>query len=621
MTRLIAFLLCLPLLLQSQNVNNILRSKTTIANQTLANVYGYAANGKEYALLGAAQGMIIADVTNPDAPVQIVQIPGPNNLWKEIKTYKNFAYCVSEGGQGLQIIDLTNLPAANLSYWSYRGDGAINNQLNKAHALHIDTKKGFLYLYGTNLFSGAPVVLNLEPNPYQPTYAGKFTQLGYVHDGYVENDTMFSGHIYQGLFAVVNMADKANPVLLASQMTPNAFTHNTWLTDDHKTLLTTDEVTNSFLASYDISNLQNIKLLDKIQSNPGSSSIVHNTHIRGNFAITSWYKDGFTITDVSRPANLVQTGNFDTWTAAGTGFEGCWGVYPFLPSGNLIATNINAAGNSNSEWFMVTPTYTRACHLEGTVRSATTLLPLIGVKVEVIGLSPALFENTNIAGEYKMGTIKSGHYTLKMSKSGYQSVENEVYLESGGLILIDELLYPNGNLVVSGKVVNSLDSVAIGGAVLHLYGRSNNNYSATSDANGNFIFPNVVADSYEFVAWGNGFGLFMQNNQVLTKDSVYFVQLYKYHRRGDTVKGRGEAASNPTVSPNPSAGSFSMETENLPIDCEILVCNALGQKVFYQKNATFRSVINFGEFWTKGVYFLKILSKKEILTSEILVKE
>jgi choice-of-anchor B domain-containing protein len=614
MTRLLYFLFFLPTLLIAQNINTVLRSKTTITNQTLANVYGYAANGKEYALLGASQGMIIADVTNPDAPVQIVQIPGPNNLWKEIKTYKNFAYIVSEGGQGVQIVDLSNLPNTNLPFYSYRGDGAIGTQLNKGHALHIDTKKGFLYVYGSNLSSGAPLVFNLEPNPYQPKYAGKFTQLGYVHDGYVDNDTLYSGHIYQGLFAVVNMTDKVNPVLLASQVTPGAFTHNTWPTDDHKTLLTTDEVNNSFLTSYDISDLQNIKLLDKIQSNSGSGSIVHNTHVKGNFAITSWYKDGFTIVDVRRPANLVQTGNYDTWTASGSGFDGCWGVYPFLPSGNLIATNINEAGSSNSEWFVVTPTYVRACHLEGTVRSATTLLPLNGVKVEVVGLSPSLFENTNIAGEYKMGTIKSGHYTLKMSKSGYQSVENEVYLESGSLIIIDELLYPVGNLMVNGKVVNSLDNIGVASATLYLYGNAFN-YSAISDANGNFTFPNVVAGLYQFAASEPNIGLTMLNNQVLVKDSTYLIQLFKLHRRGDTVKGRD--GENETavfeVFPNPFEDVFSLKIiEN----GDVSITNSLGQKIFYKKNALKDEVLTLGENWDNGVYFLKMGEEMRVLVKK-----
>ncbi len=71
----------------AQDYNIQLRSTMDFPGQTLGNICGYAANGREYALIGGSKGLIIVEVTNPDNPVQIVQIPGPDNLWKEIKTY------------------------------------------------------------------------------------------------------------------------------------------------------------------------------------------------------------------------------------------------------------------------------------------------------------------------------------------------------------------------------------------------------------------------------------------------------------------------------------------------------------------------------------------------------
>lgn len=198
----------------SQNINTTFRAKMTFPGQTLANIWGYSANGREYALAGAAKGLIIIDVTNPDNPQQIVQIPGPNNLWKEIKTYGHYAYITSEGGQGIQVVDLSNLPSANLNYHYYTGDGVILGQLNKIHALHIDVTKGFLYAYGGDLFGGGAKIFDLKPDPYNPVYVGKYNQLGYIHDGYAENDTMYAGHIYAGYFSVVNMANKAAPELI-----------------------------------------------------------------------------------------------------------------------------------------------------------------------------------------------------------------------------------------------------------------------------------------------------------------------------------------------------------------------------------------------------------------------
>ena len=69
------------------------------------------------------------------------------------------------------------------------------------------------------------------------------------------------------------------PVGIASVQTSGAFSHNTWLSENNKYLFTTDEINNSFLACYNIEDLQNIELIDKIQSNPGSYSVVHNTYI------------------------------------------------------------------------------------------------------------------------------------------------------------------------------------------------------------------------------------------------------------------------------------------------------------------------------------------------------
>lgn len=167
-------------------------------------------------MVGASKGPVIVDVTNPDVPVQIVQIPGPDNFWKEIKTYSHYAYVVSEGGQGVQIVDLSALPSANLPKKFYTGDGAILNQLNTIHALHIDLAKGFLYAYGSNLFNGGTVILDLN-DPWNPTYVGNFEQLGYIHDGYVDNDTLYAGHINAGIFSIVDMKDKANPMVLNSR--------------------------------------------------------------------------------------------------------------------------------------------------------------------------------------------------------------------------------------------------------------------------------------------------------------------------------------------------------------------------------------------------------------------
>ncbi len=408
----------------------------TFPNQHLANVWGYtASNGAEYALVGGFQGTTIVDISNPSSPSVITTIAGPGSDWREIKTYENYAYVVSEGGGGVQIIDLNNLPGTNLANYNYYCSvPGFATPLNKGHALHVDETAGFLYVYGSNIDAGKPVVINLQPDPYNPTYAGRLAALAYAHDGYADDNFMYAGHIYNGQFSIVDFTNKSNPVVIATQQTPGNFTHNTWLSGS--TLFTTDEVSGSYLTSYDISNTSNITELDRIRSNPGSGVIAHNTYItNNNYAVTSWYKDGFTIVDVDRPANMVQVGNYDTYpNDVGNGFEGCWGVYPFFPSGTIITSNIRKFGTNDGELMVFSANYVRGCYLEGTVRN-TAGNPLTKTQVEILGTNGLEAGNNN--GEYKMGLLTPGTYTARASKLGYLSQDMVVDLSTGQLVLQD----------------------------------------------------------------------------------------------------------------------------------------------------------------------------------------
>ncbi|MFN0034640.1 MAG: choice-of-anchor B family protein [Saprospiraceae bacterium] len=613
----------------AQNLNTTFRHKISYPGQTLANVWGHVADGKEYALVGGAQGLIILDITNPDAPQQIAQIPGPNNLWKEIKTYQNYAYIVSEGGQGIQIVNLAGLPSPTLPSKFYKGDGVILDQLNKIHALHIDETKGFLYAWGGELFGGAAKIFDLKPDPYNPVYVGKYDQLGYVHDGYVDNDTMYSGHIYAGQFAIVNMADKSAPELINTQTTPGAFTHNTWLANDRRTIFATDEVNNSFLSAWDVSDPTDIKLLDKIQSNPGSNSMVHNTYIRDNWAVTSWYKDGFTIVDITRPDNLVQVGNHDTYPSEqGGGSAGCWGVYHNFPSGTIIASNINVGGAG--ELWIVTPNYVRACYLEGKITDAITGNPLQGAQIQVVGTNPLLQESSATNGIYKTGQEAEGYYKVLVSKPGYQDFETFVYLQRGEVVVLDVPLFPNGLLHVSGTVIRHKDSLPVEGAKVWLYGGPNF-ASATTDAVGAFSIQNVAPGTYYVVASAPGIGIGILAGQTIVSDTSFWIELSIPHRR-DAVQAvsrngipgeEGLFLENNflKIRQNPFETETVLEYELAAEGGSLTLLNGLGQTLQTFTLSGTVGQLTLGDGLAAGVYFAVLKMGAEVLEVKKLVKK
>jgi len=429
--------------IMAQDSNCTFRSVKYYPSETLGNIWGYADSlGNEYALVGGRTGLSIVNVTNPDSIYQVVKIPGPINLWKEIKTYRHYAYVTTEGGGGLQIVNLANLPDSNLAVTTWAPNFAGNN-LDNIHALHIDNGK--VYLYGSNLANGGIVVGDLT-NPWSPQIVNIYDG-AYVHDGIVRNDTAYAGEIYNGVFRVLNM-NQFPPTVLNQQATPNNFTHNTWLSDDSKYLFTTDERDNSFLAAYDVSDITDIKFIDKIQTNPGSNSIVHNTYYKDGYCVTSWYTEGFTIVDAHRPHNLVQVGKYDTFFGSGGGFHGAWGVYPYLPSGNVLVSNMDTIvgplQNNAGALYVVSPNYTRAAYLEGIVRDSVTNAPINNAAVNIFSADPSSITASNASGGFATGTHLQGTYSVSFTKNGYIPKTIQVNFTPGVVDSLEVKLVPIG---------------------------------------------------------------------------------------------------------------------------------------------------------------------------------
>lgn len=505
--------------LSAQNYNIDLRSEMEFPGQTVANIWGYTdADGNEYALVGTSNGMTIVNVTDPENPVQITQIPGPNSEWKEIRTYGHFAYVATEGGGGIQIVDLSDLPSATLNYHSFTGGG-----LNTIHALQVDQTSGFLYLYGSNLVNGGAYVLDLNDDPYNPTVAGSYNSF-YIHDGFADNDTLYAAQINNGNMTIIDFTDKSNPITLAVQQTPGNFTHNTWPNADHSAILTTDEVNNSYLTSYDITDLGNIEELDRFQTAPGSGSIVHNTEVLGDFAITSWYTEGVSIVDFSHPDNLIQVAKYDTYAPAGNGFDGCWGAYPYFPSGTIVAGNITPG-----KIYVLSPVYTHACYLEGLVTDAATGNPINNVNIGITGGDPLAADKTDASGIFKTGQVQAGTFTVTFSRAGYLSQSVEAELVNGQLTYLEIQLVPLGSFAFNGVVLDSETGAGIANAKVLVVG-TEDEYELTTNASGQFNINSVLSDTYQVYAGSWGWHEAVQENVVVAAPATVTLTLEKGYK-------------------------------------------------------------------------------------------
>ena len=430
---------CLLLILFSATVSaqNNIDSLSHIDYQALHNanlndVWGYVDElGNEYAIVGTSKGTSVVDVTDPSNPFEVFWIAGSESIWRDPSVHGDYAYITTEASDGLLIIDLSPLPLSTVLPTTLY-TGPAGSPWQSAHTCFVD-ENGFAYIFGANRGNGGAIILDIQTDPMNPIEVGDF-DTWYVHDGFVRNDTMYLAHISDGFFSLVDVTVKASPILLGTKTTPNNFTHNIWPSDNGQFVFTTDEISGAFIAAYDISDPLNIVEVDRIQNSPGQGVLPHNTHVLYNYLVTSYYADGIVIHDITHPNNIVKVGSYDTYPTQTTGFDGCWGVYPFFSSGTILAADITEG------LFILKPTYIQASYLEGTVTDASTLAPLNNVNVQIV--SNDQIDHSNKLGAYATGILGVGNYSVTYSKVGYFPQTVSVVLSQAVITIQDIQLVP-----------------------------------------------------------------------------------------------------------------------------------------------------------------------------------
>ena len=487
----------------------------SIHNSDLSDIWGWSNGNQEYAIVGVNNGTSVVDVTNPANPTEVFYEPGMNSIWRDIKTYNGYAYVTTEAQNGLLIIDLNSLPGntnLNTSYYT----GPNSNQWESAHNLYID-ENGICYIFGANRGNGGCIMLDLNTNPMNPSEVGEIDDW-YVHDGVARGDTLYLAHITDGFMTMWDISTIGSPVMLGQQTTPGNFSHNLWMSDDGNYIYTTDEITNGYIGEYDITDPNNMTELDRIQSSPGMDVIPHNVHFIDDYIVSSYYRDGVVIHDVSNKGNMVEVGNFDTApNFSGDGFNGCWGVYPWLPSGNIIASDIEKG------LYVLSVSYQRGCFLEGEVTDLSNVSPINGASVEILGTS--VVDQSSIIGEYATGYATAGTYDVVYSHPQYISdTLFGVFLANGLVNVQDVQLVPLQGFSLTVLTENLLLNEIAGVAVVI----ENDDFTFTgqTDVNGELVFNNFYPGSYNVYVGKWGFVEYCSNLELIDGSSLtYLVQL------------------------------------------------------------------------------------------------
>lgn len=314
------------------------------AHQSIYNeIFGFVQNGKEYGVIGSTVGAHIFDVTDGQNIHPVITIPaasqGSSVVNRDYDYFQNHLFMVGDQpGARFQIADVSFLPdSAPIVYDS-------DVLFERAHTITVDAASARLYA------NGGTHEMNIYDisNPAQPSLLLNCSDLPvwsaiqYVHDCFAKNDTVYCHAAQRGLF-VMDFSDIQNPVLRGSvtQYPYQGYNHSGWLHKDRRLYAQADETHGYKLKIFDVSDLGDIKLVDTLTSGISPFSIPHNPVFRDNFLYVSYYHDGLYIFNFSDPENIYISGFYDTCELPDTAnFRGCWGVYPLLPSGKVLASDM-----------------------------------------------------------------------------------------------------------------------------------------------------------------------------------------------------------------------------------------------------------------------------------------
>ncbi|MGH7585063.1 MAG: choice-of-anchor B family protein [Gemmatimonadales bacterium] len=336
----------------------------------LSGVWGWTdpSTGKEYALVGRSDGTTFVDVSNPGRPVVLGNLPktegSPGSSWREIKTYKNYAFVVSDGAgsHGMQVFDLTRLRSVRGQPRTFAPDARYTG-VHSVHNIVINEETGFAFATGSNAggetCGGGLHMIDIR-EPKNPKFAGCFNDpqtgragTGYTHDAqcvtYRGPDADYRGreicvNANETAISIADVTDKANPKALSRATYPNVgYAHQGWFTEDQRYWFMDDEldemsgsVTSTRTLIWDLNDLDDPVLLKEWLGTTRATD--HNLYITGSTMYQSNYVAGLRVVDISDVRNPKEIGYFDTVPTGKNepGFAGTWSNYPFFRSGTLV---------------------------------------------------------------------------------------------------------------------------------------------------------------------------------------------------------------------------------------------------------------------------------------------
>jgi choice-of-anchor B domain-containing protein len=465
-----ALLLAGPAAAQLYDFDNVVLLAHRDDYGTYSDVWGFVGNdGHEYIIQHTGTGSAWWDIDVPTNPVLVKFIPGPASGWRDAFVIGDHAYLGTEGGGGIQIVDISD-PTDPTLVNTYAAT------VDNSHTIFGDASRNLLFVMGgfADSANGGLQILDAT-DPVNLVEVGRWTAR-YVHDGSVEGNVFHANLISDGRFRMINITNPAAPVNFGAAWVGGAC-HTSWPLGDGVHVAMTEESPGGHLKILDVSVPSAITVTTS--DNPGGASTsAHNCHVQGNQLWVAWYTRGVRVYDVSNPAAISEIGFFDTFPQSGGTYSGDWGVYPHLPSGVIAASDI-------SNGLFLLEYDANAGKLDGTISSSGGGL-LSGATVEYVNYGLEI--TTDATGAYRYSVHPGAGHQIRVSAFGHAPDSVTTSVAADGTTTTNFVLtqYPAG--AISGRVTDANTLVPIELVELSLVGTQ---LTEVTDSNGEYSFPIV----------------------------------------------------------------------------------------------------------------------------------
>lgn len=330
----------------------------------------------EYAIVGLTDGVAFVRITDPVNPLMLgklneTPIPAGSRVmhgessWRDIKVYQNHAFIVSDLNyeHGMQVFDLTKLRSLTSNQGDSFEPDFLYDGVASSHNIAINEETGYAYIVGSNRNTNPDKwcnglhILNIQ-NPKNPVFVACYDADGYSHDAqivvyqgadtnYVGKEICFGSN--EDTFTIFDVDDKSNiSIISRNGYEDHRYTHQGWLTEDHRYFLMNDELDESAFGHnprtfiWDVTDLDAPILIGSFFNE--AKAIDHNLYTHQGLAFESNYLSGLRVLDLQRVSDgvLREVAFFDTYPAADLiDFGGTWSNYPYFESGNIVISDMN----------------------------------------------------------------------------------------------------------------------------------------------------------------------------------------------------------------------------------------------------------------------------------------